>query len=229
MTTAENRRMSRDFAAGCVAALAWFALTVQLILTVLNPAHLPGSLEVRLADLFSYFTILTNLAIALTLSVQVAARGSRLARRLVRPVFLTGVAVAITLVSLAYELLLRRLWNPQGWSWVADTLFHDVVPLTFVVFWAVYVPKGSLSLRQLPAWLIYPAAYLAYALLRGALTGRYPYPFLDAAAIGYARTAVNAAGLLLVLVALGMLFVGLDRLLAAGGGRRSRAESATGI
>jgi hypothetical protein len=213
-------------AAGFVAGLAWFALTVQLVLTAQNPAHLPGSLESRLVDLFSYFTILTNLAIALTLGLAVAAPGSRLAARLVQPSFLTGVAVAITLVSLAYELLLRRLWNPQGWSWVADTLFHDVVPLAFVGFWAVYVPKGSLSLRQLPAWLIYPAAYLAYALLRGSLTGRYPYPFLDAAAIGYARTAVNAAGLLLVLVVLGAVFVGLDRLLAPGGvGRRPQAAS----
>jgi hypothetical protein len=226
MTTAKRRWVPGDLAAAGVAALAWFALTVQMILTVQNPANYPGSLEVRLNNLFSFFTILTNLGIALTLCIPLAAPPSRLAARVATPAFLTGMAVAISLVSLAYEVLLRRLWNPEGWYWIADTLFHDVVPLTYVGFWAVYVPKGSLSLRDLPGWLIYPAVYFAFVLLRGLLVGRYPYPFLDAAAIGYAQTLVNALGLLLVIVVLGTVFVGVDRLMASGG--RSR-RSQTGL
>jgi hypothetical protein len=147
------------------------------------------------------------------LSVVLGAPGSRLGRRLGTPEFLTGVAVAISLVSLASELLLRGLWKPLGWYWVADTLFHDIVPLAFVSLWFVFVPKGSLGPRHVPGWLIYPSVYLVYALLRGAVIGRYPYPFLDVTSIGYGHTAINAAGLLLVLIVLSGFFLGVDRLL----------------
>jgi hypothetical protein len=204
---------ARDFCSAAIAALAWFALALQLLLTLQNPAHLPGSLAPRLNDLLSYFTIWTNFLIAACLSVVLGAPGSRLGRRLGTPEFLTGVAVAISLVSLAYELLLRGLWKPLGWYWVADTLFHDIVPLAFVSLWFVFVPKGSLGPRHVPGWLIYPSVYLVYALLRGAVIGRYPYPFLDVTSIGYGHTAINAAGLLLVLIVLSGFFLGVDRLL----------------
>lgn len=216
----------RDSAGMAIAALAAFALTVQLILTALNPANLPGTLEVRLNNLFSYFTILTNLAVALTLVLPIAAAGSRFSARLSRPAFLTGVAVAISLVSLTYELVLRRIWDPEGWYLIADTLFHDVVPLSFVGYWVLYVHKGSLSLRQVPGWLVYPAAYFVFVLLRGWMIGRYPYPFLDVTVLGYGRTFMNAAVFLLFVVLIGAVFVGVDRLMAAGGGRqRSRPET----
>jgi hypothetical protein len=195
--------------------LAWFALALQLLLTLQNPADLPGSLAVRLGNLLSYFTIWTNFLIAATLTVLIAVPDTRLARLLGTPQFLTGVAVAISLVSLAYELLLRGLWKPLGWYWVADTLFHDVIPAAFVLLWAAFVPKGGLGARHLPAWLLYPTVYFGYVLLRGALVGRYPYPFMDVASIGYGHTLRNALGLLLVVTVLGGVFLGADRLLGS--------------
>jgi len=213
--TARGPWTAREFCSASIALLAWFALTVQLLLTLQNPAHLPGSLAERFNNLLSYFTIWTNFMIAATLTVVLAAPGSRLARRLGSAQFLTGVAVAISLVSLAYELLLRGLWKPLGWYWVADTLFHDVVPAAFVMLWLVFVPKGGLGLRHLPAWLVYPTVYFGYVLLRGTITGRYPYPFMDVNSIGYGHTVVNALGLLLVVIVLGGLFLGVDRLVGS--------------
>jgi len=207
---------ARESCGAAIAALAWFALGLQLLLTLQNPAHLPGNLDERLNNLLSYFTIWTNFLIAATLTVLLVARNSRLARRLGTPEFLTGVAVAISLVSLAYELLLRGLWKPMGWYWVADTLFHDVVPAAFVLLWLAFVPKGGLGARHLPAWLIYPTIYFVYVLLRGVVTGRYPYPFWDVTAIGYVHTVINAFGLLLVVVLIGGVFLGVDRLMGSG-------------
>jgi hypothetical protein len=204
------RRLS--FAA--VAALGWFAIAVQLVLTFVNPDKLPGTLEVRLNNLFSYFTILTNLAVAVTLTLLVSAPDSLPGRRCARPRFFTGVAVAIVLVSLGYELLLRGIWKPEGWALVADTLFHDIVPIGFVVLWAAFVPKGQIGGRDIPSWLIYPGVYLVYVLVRGEFTQRYPYPFLDVTTIGLGHTLLNAAALALTLVALGGLFVAADRLIA---------------
>ena len=52
-------------------------------------------------------------------------------------------------------------------------------------------------------WLIYPLVYLCFALNRGALTSRYPYPFIDAGKLGYASALANTAALLVAFVALG--------------------------
>ena len=48
-----------------------------------------------------------------------------------------------------------------------------------------------------------------YALIRGALIGTYPYPFIDVATIGYQRALLNAFGLQLAFIAVGLLFVAL--------------------
>jgi len=196
-----------------IAGLAWFALGLQLLLTFENPANLPGGLAERLNNLVSYFTIWTNFLVAASLTVVLVAPDGRLARRLRTSEFLTGVAVAIAFVSLAYELLLRGLWKQSGWYWVADTLFHDVVPAGFLLLWLRFVPKGGLGPRHLTAWLLYPTVYFVYVLLRGLVVGRYPYPFMDVTSLGYAHTVINALGLLLMVALLGGVFLGIDRLM----------------
>jgi hypothetical protein len=60
-------------------------------------------------------------------------------------------------------------------------------------------------------WSVYPTIYLVYALIRGSIAGSYPYPFIDGAGLGYARTMLNSFGLLFVFIALGLLFVTLGR------------------
>jgi hypothetical protein len=42
--------------------------------------------------------------------------------------------------------LLRHLWHPQGWQFIADELLHDVMPLLFLGYWWFCVPKGTLRL-----------------------------------------------------------------------------------
>ena len=34
-------------------------------------------------------------------------------------------------------------------------------------------------------WLAYPGVYLVYVLARGAVSGEYPYPFMDVKVLGY--------------------------------------------
>ena len=62
-------------------------------------------------------------------------------------------------------------------------------------------------------WLLYPALYLAYALIRGRLEGFYPYPFINVTELGYGKVMTNAAALLVVFMAGGALFVGIDKMM----------------
>ncbi len=73
----------------------------------------------------------------------------------------------------------------------------------------------------------FPLAYLVWTVIHGAATGWYPYPFVDVAELGYARAAVNTAGLVLAFLALEMALVGIGRLLAHRGERGLSPQRAT--
>ena len=59
------------------------------------------------------------------------------------------------------------------------------MPPAFVLFWLLFIPKGSLHLRTVPWMMLPPLLYGAWALFHGAVTGWYPYPFIDVGKLGY--------------------------------------------
>jgi hypothetical protein len=85
------------------------------------------------------------------------------------------------------------------------------MPVLFTLYWWFCVPKGSLRLSHIGLWVLYPALYFAYILLRGDLLGTYPYPFVDVETLGYAQVFVNACGILAGFVLVALVVVGLDR------------------
>lgn len=194
-----------------MAVLGWTGLTIQLYLIFVARWSVGASLLGGLVSYFSYFTILTNTLVATVLTCAVSRRESAARRWFLQPWVSSGVAVSITVVGLAYSLLLRHLWHPEGWQFIADELLHDVMPLLFLGYWWCCVPKGTLRVWHLPVWLIYPLVYFIYALLRGHLLGAYAYPFIDVAVLGYPQVLVNAGGILVGFVVIGLLVIGLDR------------------
>jgi hypothetical protein len=109
-------------------------------------------------------------------------------------------------------LLLRNLWHPQGVHAVGDAIVHYAAPLLFLIDWVVFVPRQALRPSDALTWLAYPFVYAAYTLAHGALSGFYPYPFLDAAALGHPAVLVNMAWLGVGFLALGLGIVVVDRL-----------------
>ncbi|MEL1089776.1 Pr6Pr family membrane protein [Pseudomonas sp. OB66] len=194
-----------------LAVLGWAGLAIQLYLILFARLSIGASLLGGLVSFFSYFTILTNTLVATVLTCAVTERESAARRWFLQPWVSSGIAVSIAVVALAYSILLRHLWHPEGWQFVADELLHDVMPLLFLGYWWCCVPKGTLRLWHLPLWLIYPLVYFIYALLRGHLLGAYAYPFIDVAVLGYPQVLANAGGILVGFVLVGLLVTGLDR------------------
>lgn len=60
-------------------------------------------------------------------------------------------------------------------------------------------------------WLGYPLVYAAYSLIHGAVTGFYPYPFINVSNLGYDKVLINMAVLVLVFLGLGLALIGIDR------------------
>ncbi|WP_322615976.1 Pr6Pr family membrane protein [Pseudomonas sp. BIC9C] len=193
------------------AILGWVGLSIQLYLIFYSRWTLAASLTGGLVSFFSYFTVLSNTLVATVLTCETTSRESAARRWFLQPWVSSGVAVSIAVVGLVYSLLLRHLWHPEGWQWLADELMHDVMPMLFLIYWWCCVPKGSLRLGHIALWAIYPLLYFAYSLLRGHLLAVYPYPFIDVEKLGYPQVFINAGGLLAGFVVIALLVVGLDR------------------
>ncbi len=187
--------------AAALSLLAGTALSLQLGLS-LRLVHAQGGTAIDALVIFlGYFTILSNLFVALTAGAVALAPDSRLASPMLRGCATTAIVV----VGLGYHLLLRQIWDPQGWQWVADNLLHYAVPIVALAHWLWFPPQVRLPKRAPLLWALYPVAYLAYALVRGEWIDAYPYPFIDVPSLGYPRVFANAAGLMLVFLAAGAL------------------------
>lgn len=206
--TPAGQRWGRSLAS--VGALtAWIALGLQLYETHGIVMSQGGSFTGTLFVLLGYFTILTNILSAIALSA--AAFASNRVHFFTRPSTVGGIAVSMTLVGLVYNLVLRQLYSPVGIARLADELLHVVMPVVFLLYAWLFVRKADLQLRDALTWAIYPLLYLVYALVRGALFGPYPYPFIDVAQLGYKTVLINSVGVCAVFMALSLLFIALGR------------------
>lgn len=196
------------------ASLGWSGLAIQLYLVLIARWGDDASLIGGLVRFFSFFTVWSNTLAVVALTCALSHRDSLAHRFFRHPVVCSGIAASIVLVGLAYNVLLRHLWHPQGWQWVADELLHDVMPLAFLLYWWLYVAKGMLRFRHVVLWILYPVTYFSYVLLRGSSIGDYMYPFINVGNIGYVQAFTNASGILIAFIVIALLFLGLDRLRA---------------
>lgn len=198
-------------AAALVALICWAGLSIQFAATFDHQQDVLGTLWV----LARFFTIITNLLIALTMTAVVL--GWRPA-----PAILGGVTLAILLVGVVYMALLRGLHDLSGSALLADTVLHKVSPVAMALWWLLFAPRARLRWTAPLWWSLYPLVYFAYALVRGQLDGRYPYPFIDVAKLGWTQMLLNAAGIAFGFIAAGFALVAIDRWRPLGSGRRTR-------
>lgn len=194
-----------------MAIVGWCGLVIQLDLVLLARWTSGASLLGGLVNYFSFFTVLTNTLVAVVLTCVATRQPSKGRTFFLQPWVTSGIAVSIIVVGVAYNLLLRQLWQPQGLQWLANELLHDVMPVLFTLYWWFCVPKGSLRVGHIGVWVLYPVLYFAYTLLRGHLLGVYPYPFIDVEKLGYAQAFINACGVLAGFVLVALIIVGVDR------------------
>lgn len=197
------------FASAAVAALAWFGVLLQSWLSIRLAQDNGKSAFDGLIALLGYFTVLTNLFVALVFSQPFVFGDTRFGRWLGSGMLRGCATTAIAMVGIAYHFLLRNVWAPEGWQWVADVVLHYATPLAALGFWLAFPPARALALRSVLVWCSYPAAYLLYALARGELLGSYPYHFIDVGALGYPKVLIHSLWLLLGFVLLGATLIGL--------------------
>src|SRR5580704_13773425 len=115
------------------------ALQIHATATSTSTAGFFSSKADRIANIFCFFTVLSNLLLAATNAVLVADPRRR------TPVFsglrLSGV-LSMIVTGVVFHLALRGLHDLHGTAKVADFLLHTVSPVMAVISWVVVGPRG---------------------------------------------------------------------------------------
>jgi hypothetical protein len=157
-------------------------------------------------QMLAYFSVLSSIA-----TMIIMARTASIGRIGARTAGL--ITVAMLAGGIGYHALLAATWKPQGLAWWADQGLHTAVPLLMAVWWAAFAPKAGLRFFDAFRWLIWPILFADYAVVRGLAGGFYPYPFLDVAALGIYQVTLNIGALAAVFAALGLLWIGIARII----------------
>ena len=212
------------------AVIAWAAVVVSLVLNITGyyldqPAESPtilggvpggqDSVLERLLDWSTYFTILSNMTVAIVVTVLLArpawfvqpTRGG-FAWRTLR----LDSVMMIVITSIVFNLLLAT-GGKTGWDAVSNSLLHVITPAVTALVWLAAGPRGLIRWSTIWAALILPLAWAAYALVRGSIIGAYPYPFLDVAANGLPSVLVFIGVICAFAIVLSAVMLGIDALL----------------
>lgn len=190
---------------------AWAGIGIQLADML---QHRQQPVLQSLIKFFSYFTILTNLLVALYFTARLFFSNTRTGIFSTKYAAATALTVYILVVGLIYNLLLRQIWTFTGWGLISNELLHTVTPLYFLSYWIFVVKKYTLKYKTALYWTIYPLAYMAYSLTRGEIVNSYPYPFIDVNLLGYSKVFINSIGIAVLFLVLFYAFITIGNRLA---------------
>lgn len=193
-------------------AVTLAALVLQFVLVVQGEAILdetdPPALGSRVLRFFSYFTVQSNILVAVVTGyLALDPRRDGPVWRVAR----ADAVVAITVTGLVHWFLLRPLLNLTGLNALADSLLHLVVPLLAVFGWILFGPRPRTDRDTVLRALAWPVVWFGYILVLGVVTGWYPYPFLEVPELGYPRVLLTALGVTILFLVLSALLLLLDR------------------
>jgi hypothetical protein len=191
-----------------IAGLECFTLSSQFYLIIQNRT---ASVIETVIRYFSFFTILTNLAIALTATFILLIPNSRQGKFFSKPSTLSAIAVYIIVVGIIYNTILRFQWQPKGWQLIIDELLHAVLPLLYTLFWIFFVPKNTLKWKDILPWMIFPMLYIVWTMMHGAFSGFYPYPFVDVGVLGYPKVILNGVGMVAFFIVASCILIGIGK------------------
>jgi hypothetical protein len=193
--------------AAAIAVIGWMALTAQFAISVQLFSNQGGTVLDALWRYFGYFTIVTNMLVAITMTRVALGRWPVSA-----PSALTGVVFTIAIVGFVYHFILKaHVPAPEAVPWIVDRTLHYLIPVLSAVFWLICVPKNSLAFADPFRWILIPVLYFAYAITRGIFDGWYPYFFIDVNQLGYATVFRNAFAMTAVVLMCGLALVAIVR------------------
>jgi len=174
----------------------------------------------RLVNSYSYFTMWSNLTVAIVMTILVVAPN----RGRIFQVFRLDALLMITVTGIIYWGMLAANNKSQGIDILGNLFNHSITPILTVLIWFVAGPRNWIRWWTPLAALVLPIAWAVYTLVRGALINQYPYPFLNVAKYGLSSVLVTILMIAIFGLVIGYVYYGIDRLIS-GKARRSAAAA----
>lgn len=169
--------------------LCWFSIIGQFVLLLQNRQ---ADVFETIIRFFSFFTILTNLLVAIYFTSRIAIFDNFFFQKITtNKSTLTALTTFILVVGLVYQIILRKTWHPTGFQRIIDELLHSVIPLFVFFYWLLFVDLTELKFKNCKNWLWFPLFYFVYIIIRGHFSNFYPYPFINISEIGYLQVFIN--------------------------------------
>lgn len=187
----------------------WIAAVIALLVIAAYAVESTlgdGTVLENAAGLLRFFTIWGNVAAA-------CAMGAVALGRTVPRGGMAAIATALTVIGLVYWGLLAGDHHPEGIGRITNQVFHTVTPIAFVGWWLALTPRAPRIIPLVPAIMIPPLSYGAFAFVLGEVTGFYAYFFLDLPNLGWPQFLVNNVGLAVFFASLGAGLLGIKRLI----------------
>jgi len=187
------------------------SVVLVLIAIVAQALELVNNGRFDATRFFAFFTIQSNLIGVAAFGWLVLDRRAPRSRGL--ELLRGAAAVYLTVTFFVVIFLLSGVDVQLQLAWV-DFVLHKLFPVVVVLDWIVDPPTSRLNSRDALVWLVYPLAWTGLTIVRGAVDGWYPYPFLDPANGGYGQVAVTV-----IAVTIGFFVIALV-MIAGGNARR---------
>ena len=185
--------------------LGWISVFAQFVLIIQNRE---AEILETVVRFFSFFTILTNILVALFFTAKIFKSFGNRFEILNKKTTFIAITTFIFVVGLVYQVVLRAIWKPTGVQFLVNELLHSVIPVLFLIYWFLFSPKEKIKIKEVILWLLYPLFYLGFVLSRGLMSNFYPYPFLNISEIGIAQVLINSFLItVVILFVMGILVV----------------------
>jgi hypothetical protein len=180
------------------ALLALFALGQEIAALINRDAF-------NLVTFYSYFTNQSNTfaAIMLLVSAYFVAKGVKSSKLVM---LRGGASLYLILTGVVFTFILAGD-DPTQWTEVPidNTILHNIMPIALALDWLLDPPAKSVAYKRALLWLIYPLLYAATSLVRGSMSGFYPYPFFNSENGGYGMVFAYVVGIALFVAAMAFI------------------------
>lgn len=174
---------------------------VALVVTFVDGTDDPGF---NATNFFSYFTVLSNIGAIIVLGALFLRPDLLADRRFVN--FRGAITLYMAVTGIVYNVLLApaaaNVGIDQEWT---NSVVHVIGPIVIIVDWFLDRAPLRPTVVETSSWLIFPAVYLVYSMIRGPMADWYPYPFMDPGRESTGAIVVTLAGVVVAFVVLAFI------------------------
>jgi len=143
-----------------------------------------GSYLANLGAMLRFFTIWGNVGACVVMAA------IALGRHVPRGV-MAALVTALTIIGGIYWGLLSGEHHPQGFDRITNQFHHTIIPVAGVLWWLRFAPPSPTIAKLIPAIMVPPLTYGAFAFVLGEMTGFYAYFFLDLPTLGWVQFLIS--------------------------------------